>query len=89
MACGTQTGVFQAMRIHGVGEGLLAAIVVYGVEGLVKPPVILRRFGCTLGVPQAIALAAQCRQCGAVTAPQLCAHFRPWWESAPVLENED
>lgn len=62
----------------GVGEGLLAAIVVYGVEGLVKLSVILRRFGCTLGVPQATALAAQCRQHGAITAPQSCASCRPW-----------
>lgn len=73
----------------GVGKGLLATIVVYGVEGLVKPPVILRRFGCALGVPQAIALAAQCRQCGAVTAPQSCASCGPWWESPPVLESKD
>lgn len=68
---------------------MLAAIVVYDVEGLVKPPVISRRFGCTLGVPQAIALAAQCRQCGAVTAPQSSASGRPWWESLPVLESKD
>lgn len=73
----------------GVGEGLLAAIVVYGVEGLVKPPVILRRFGCTLGVPQAIALAAQCRQRDAITASQSCVRSRPWWESASVLESKD
>lgn len=72
-----------------VGEDLLAALVVYGVEGLVRRPVILRRFGCTLGMPQAIALAALCRQRGATTAPQSCASCRPWWERAPVLESKD
>lgn len=87
VACGLQTRVVQATRLCGGWRGFGCSYcgLLGGRTG--GTSVLLQlSLDVFLVHPQALALAAWCRQCDAFSTPRSCTGCRPWWWRPPVRE---